>query len=397
MLLWENWWVWSSVCLDCGLTCSTDSLLSFGVPSDCPVYYWWPVCVGGSQRCNPSQDKPAVHQHVGRKCWPLQSCWLKCSLCYLPVSCDCLWDNHDGLCLNGFSPKCLNFHWPIWSSPLFLSRWKVVMSSMKTGWSPPMKLGLDPVAQSHETHIMSKWPKTPGPGNTWGFYWPVLSFCRLYFQCKYSGVGLAALSIEPAANVDPLPLVASGPLQVELRLGKGQCVTKGCVEGEQPVWTSGMQSEFQLFQQELTSPLSPQNKWPITPTTVLLTTLWLRFWGNRCTLRCALWAELIQILSWFWGAAGRLLLLTPTAFPSGTFWWMGKLKSSVFGVPWPYWTGSNDLVYSKGVHTRMTATWPGWSQWTERPDLRTLPITDALSWRCLHLWIRPPWLHCRRR
>ncbi|KAG7321539.1 hypothetical protein KOW79_014397 [Hemibagrus wyckioides] len=52
---------------------------------------------------------------------------------------------------------------------------------------------------------------------------------ELYFQCKYSGVGLAALSIDPAANVDPLPLVASGPLQVELRLGKGQCVTKGCV------------------------------------------------------------------------------------------------------------------------------------------------------------------------
>ncbi|XP_027012513.2 zona pellucida sperm-binding protein 4-like [Tachysurus fulvidraco] len=53
---------------------------------------------------------------------------------------------------------------------------------------------------------------------------------ELYFQCKYSGVGLAALSIEPSANVDPLPIVASGPLQVELRLGKGLCLSKGCVE-----------------------------------------------------------------------------------------------------------------------------------------------------------------------
>ncbi|XP_060753966.1 zona pellucida sperm-binding protein 4-like [Neoarius graeffei] len=60
---------------------------------------------------------------------------------------------------------------------------------------------------------------------------------EVYFQCKYSGVGFVALAVEHTANLDPLPVVASGPFQVELRLGKGSCVTKGCVE-EQVAYTS---------------------------------------------------------------------------------------------------------------------------------------------------------------
>ncbi|XP_060786571.1 zona pellucida sperm-binding protein 4-like [Neoarius graeffei] len=59
---------------------------------------------------------------------------------------------------------------------------------------------------------------------------------ELYFQCKYSGVGFGALAIEPSVN-HLVPVVAPGPLQVELRLGKGSCVTKGCVE-EQVAYTS---------------------------------------------------------------------------------------------------------------------------------------------------------------
>ncbi|KAF4086461.1 hypothetical protein AMELA_G00106680 [Ameiurus melas] len=55
---------------------------------------------------------------------------------------------------------------------------------------------------------------------------------ELYFQCKYSGVRLATLAIDPSANADPPSLVASGPLQVELRLGNGHCVAKGCAEDE---------------------------------------------------------------------------------------------------------------------------------------------------------------------
>ncbi|XP_017346658.1 zona pellucida sperm-binding protein 4 isoform X1 [Ictalurus punctatus] len=55
---------------------------------------------------------------------------------------------------------------------------------------------------------------------------------ELYFQCKYSGVSLATLAIDPSANADPPSIVASGPLQVELRLGNGHCVAKGCAEDE---------------------------------------------------------------------------------------------------------------------------------------------------------------------
>ncbi|KAF7700437.1 zona pellucida sperm-binding protein 4-like [Silurus meridionalis] len=60
---------------------------------------------------------------------------------------------------------------------------------------------------------------------------------ELYFQCRYSGVGFAALTFEPSANADPMPLVASGPLQVELRLGKSHCAVKGCAE-EQVAYNS---------------------------------------------------------------------------------------------------------------------------------------------------------------
>ncbi|KAF4086445.1 hypothetical protein AMELA_G00106530 [Ameiurus melas] len=45
---------------------------------------------------------------------------------------------------------------------------------------------------------------------------------ELYFQCKYSGVRLATLAIDPSANADPPSIVASGPLQVELRLGNDE-------------------------------------------------------------------------------------------------------------------------------------------------------------------------------
>ncbi|KAM9469399.1 zona pellucida sperm-binding protein 4-like [Clarias gariepinus] len=53
---------------------------------------------------------------------------------------------------------------------------------------------------------------------------------ELYFQCRYSGVNFAAVSFEPSAAANPMPFVASGPLQVAIRLGNGRCATKGCNE-----------------------------------------------------------------------------------------------------------------------------------------------------------------------
>ncbi|XP_072544751.1 zona pellucida sperm-binding protein 4-like [Salminus brasiliensis] len=63
------------------------------------------------------------------------------------------------------------------------------------------------------------------------------SHFELYFQCRYSTTTVASLAVELASNDPPLPVAASGPLRVELRLGNGQCVTKGCVE-EQVAYTS---------------------------------------------------------------------------------------------------------------------------------------------------------------
>nr|BCD71189.1 egg envelope protein [Hyphessobrycon bentosi] len=63
------------------------------------------------------------------------------------------------------------------------------------------------------------------------------SHYELYFQCRYSSTSVASLAVALSSNDPPLPVVASGPLRVELRLGNGQCFTKGCVE-EQVAYTS---------------------------------------------------------------------------------------------------------------------------------------------------------------
>lgn len=59
-----------------------------------------------------------------------------------------------------------------------------------------------------------------------------LPFCRLLFQCRYSGVAVKALVVEVNKVSGPEPVVVQGPLRVELRLASGQCSAKGCVEGK---------------------------------------------------------------------------------------------------------------------------------------------------------------------
>uniref|UniRef100_A0AAR2K9C7 Zona pellucida sperm-binding protein 4 n=1 Tax=Pygocentrus nattereri TaxID=42514 RepID=A0AAR2K9C7_PYGNA len=56
------------------------------------------------------------------------------------------------------------------------------------------------------------------------------SHYELYFQCRYADATVAALAVQLASNNPPMPVAASGPLMVELRLGSGQCVTKGCMQ-----------------------------------------------------------------------------------------------------------------------------------------------------------------------
>nr|XP_020451286.1 zona pellucida sperm-binding protein 4-like [Monopterus albus] len=56
------------------------------------------------------------------------------------------------------------------------------------------------------------------------------SHFELLFQCRYYGTAVEALVFETTAIPPPVPVAASGPLRVELRLGNGQCYSKGCVE-----------------------------------------------------------------------------------------------------------------------------------------------------------------------
>ncbi|XP_044074881.1 zona pellucida sperm-binding protein 4-like [Siniperca chuatsi] len=58
------------------------------------------------------------------------------------------------------------------------------------------------------------------------------SHFELLFQCRYSATAVEAIVMEVNAVPPPVPVAAAGPLRVELKLGNGQCITKGCVEEE---------------------------------------------------------------------------------------------------------------------------------------------------------------------
>ncbi|AWP04054.1 putative zona pellucida sperm-binding protein 4-like isoform 6 [Scophthalmus maximus] len=58
------------------------------------------------------------------------------------------------------------------------------------------------------------------------------SHFELLFQCRYSGTAVEALVMEVNDVPPPMPVAAAGPLRVGLRLGNGQCYSKGCIEEE---------------------------------------------------------------------------------------------------------------------------------------------------------------------
>ncbi|RVE71936.1 hypothetical protein OJAV_G00056940 [Oryzias javanicus] len=59
----------------------------------------------------------------------------------------------------------------------------------------------------------------------------------LSVQCRYIGTSVEALVVEVGLVPPPSPVAAPGILRVELRLGSGQCLTKGCHE-EDVAYTS---------------------------------------------------------------------------------------------------------------------------------------------------------------
>lgn len=118
------------------------------------------------------------------------------------------------------------------------NRRKRVFWYTKTTCLPRMKWGSAPEDQSQGTAILSEFL----------FKSTVLCFCdvevlrscqslllspnRLLFQCRYSGTAVEALVMEVNDVPPPMPVAAAGPLRVGLRLGNGQCYSKGCIEGK---------------------------------------------------------------------------------------------------------------------------------------------------------------------
>ncbi|ROL50527.1 Zona pellucida sperm-binding protein 4 [Anabarilius grahami] len=64
------------------------------------------------------------------------------------------------------------------------------------------------------------------------YQFPVTA-CGTSMMCRYSGTSVEALVVEVNTVPPPPPVAAPGPLRVELRLANGQCVTKGCAEGDE--------------------------------------------------------------------------------------------------------------------------------------------------------------------
>uniref|UniRef100_A0A8C2XAB0 Zona pellucida sperm-binding protein 4 n=1 Tax=Cyclopterus lumpus TaxID=8103 RepID=A0A8C2XAB0_CYCLU len=58
------------------------------------------------------------------------------------------------------------------------------------------------------------------------------SHFELLVQCRYIGTTVEALVVEVGVVPPPPSIAAPGPLRVELRLGNGQCVSKGCLEDD---------------------------------------------------------------------------------------------------------------------------------------------------------------------
>uniref|UniRef100_A0A8C2XRG4 Zona pellucida sperm-binding protein 4 n=1 Tax=Cyclopterus lumpus TaxID=8103 RepID=A0A8C2XRG4_CYCLU len=52
----------------------------------------------------------------------------------------------------------------------------------------------------------------------------------LLFQCRYIGTTVQSVVVETTGILEPIAFAFLGPIRVELRLGNGQCIAKGCYE-----------------------------------------------------------------------------------------------------------------------------------------------------------------------
>lgn len=71
------------------------------------------------------------------------------------------------------------------------------------------------------------------------------SHYELLFQCRYIGTTVTSVVVEALSIQDPpLSVAALGPIRVELRLGNGQCISKGCYEVDVAYTSSYMEADY---------------------------------------------------------------------------------------------------------------------------------------------------------
>ncbi|KAA0720433.1 Zona pellucida sperm-binding protein 4 [Triplophysa tibetana] len=75
------------------------------------------------------------------------------------------------------------------------------------------------------------------------YQFPVTA-CGTSMKCRYSATAVEALVVEVNTVPPPPPVAAPGPLRVELRLANGQCVTKGCAEGDEAYTSYYSEDEY---------------------------------------------------------------------------------------------------------------------------------------------------------
>ena len=120
---------------------------------------------------------------------------------------------------------------------------------------------------------------------------------RLAFQCRYFGETVLALvsaggGIEVLVVPPPNPVAAAGLFRVELRLGNGQCTTKGCAEGMLKCQIISFFSAHQVVSLLLLFLL--QRMWHTHHTTAQMTTQSLKSCETQSMLKCAFWIGPIQ-------------------------------------------------------------------------------------------------------
>lgn len=136
-------------------------------------------------------------------------------------------------------------------------------------------------------------------------------FCRQTVTCYYMYNETQMVSFKyKAKNSNPAVEVGFGQLTVKMRLAHGETY-------------DACQFAAKCFKRLRVTFLFFQTKC-MTPSTMMTSTQWPNFWGNRCTLRWDCCSPRTKGWSSYWRTAGQRLMRTEPQLPAGTSLTMGK-------------------------------------------------------------------------